>query len=152
MCFWNTSQRSVNVPDVPTKYVSDGCADKVSLASDGSLVSGANLLPLVLTTFFLLISHIFLHTWLGLWPVGCGSFCSETQKKKHFRGQMKHFKRLWGKQNELLSWIPCQFTSCRKFKSTSADVTMTGRWQRFHFKPVNYLLKLSFGSVWWSAY
>lgn len=76
-------QPSVNVPDVPTKYISDGCADKVSLASDGSLVSGANLLPLILTAIFLLISNIFLHTWLGLWPVGRGSFCSTNTKEKN---------------------------------------------------------------------
>lgn len=77
-----SAQHRVNVPDVSTKYVSDWCADKVSLASNGSLVSGANLLPLILTTLFLLISQIFLHTWLGLWSVGRGSFCSKTKTEK----------------------------------------------------------------------
>lgn len=80
------SQRSVNIPDVPTKYISNGCADKVSLASDGSLVSGSNLLPLVLTTFFLLIGNIFLHTWLGLWSVQCWSSYTRNKKEKHFIG------------------------------------------------------------------
>lgn len=94
-------QPSVNVPDVPTKYISDGCADKVSLASDGSLVSGANLLPLILTAFFLLISNIFLHTWLGLWPVGRGSFCSTNMKEKNtFEVKWpKNVKWPWSKMN-----------------------------------------------------
>lgn len=79
---------TVNIPDVSTEYVSDWRADKFSLASDGSLVSGSNLLPLVLTTLFLLISDIFFYTWLGFWSVGRGSFCSMKmkKKKKHFRG------------------------------------------------------------------
>lgn len=62
-----------------TKDVSDGCADKVGLASDGGLISGAHLLPLVIATFPLLISNVFLHTWLGLRPVGRGGFCQEKE-------------------------------------------------------------------------
>lgn len=85
--FKNTS---VNVPDVATKDISDGCADKVSLTSDGSLVSGANLLPLILAAFFLLISNVFLHTRLRLWSVGRGGFCSGKERKTPVR--IKHFE------------------------------------------------------------
>lgn len=80
---------SINTPDVSTKYIGDGRADKVCLASDGGLVSGADLLPLVLTAFFVLISSVFLHPRLGLWPVGRGSFWSSHEKKKQILNDLR---------------------------------------------------------------
>lgn len=86
----STDQPPVNLPDVATKDVSDGCADKVGLASDGGLISGAHLLPLVIATFPLLISNVFLHTWLGLRPVGRGGFCQEKKYKNALKRSNDH--------------------------------------------------------------
>lgn len=91
-------QPSVNRPDVATKDVGDGCADKVGLACDGGLISGANLLPLVVATFPLLISNIFLHTRLGLGSVGCRSFCQEKKDKSLFKKSSNNHSGF------LLSW------------------------------------------------
>lgn len=71
----NAIVKNKKIPDVSTKDVSDGCADKVGLPSNGSLVSWTHLFPLILTSFFLLISISILHTRLWLWTVGCWSLC-----------------------------------------------------------------------------
>jgi hypothetical protein len=62
-----------SIPDVSPKNISDGSADKVSLACDGGLVSGSDLLPLLLALFLLFVRSLVLFG-LGRGPIAGWGF------------------------------------------------------------------------------
>ena len=70
---WERFLKAYGIPDVTPKYISDGSADKVSLARDGGLVSGSDLLPLLLALFLLFVSSIVL-VGLGRGAIAGGGF------------------------------------------------------------------------------